>query len=118
MAASRANLSARSFAVLSRMACLSATYSAIACWPSRNRSCFFFKAIAAGVSREFVLNFQTPFGAGADSSKNSISGTALVDLGQVVEPLVVRDNALQCPITRIGVRLAAMKTRHRPRGDA
>jgi hypothetical protein len=95
------------------MACLSATYSAIACWPSRNRSSFFFKAIAPGVSGEFVLNFQTPFGAGADSSK-----TALVDLGQVVEPLVVRDNALQCSITGIGVRLAAMEAGHRPRSDA
>lgn len=113
MAASRANLSARSFAVLSRMACLSATYSAIACWPSRNRSCFFFKAIAAGVSREFVLNFQTPFGIWRGCRQ-----TALVDLGQVVEPLVVGDNALQCSITGIGVRLAAMEAGHRPRSDA
>ena len=38
-------------------------------------------------------------------------------LGQVVEPLIVRDNALQCPITSIGIRLTAMEAGYRPRGD-
>ena len=38
-------------------------------------------------------------------------------LSQIVEPLVVRDNALQCPIAGIGTRPAAMKTGDRPRRD-
>ncbi len=38
-------------------------------------------------------------------------------LGQIVEPLVVRDNALQGPIASICIRLAAMKTGDRPRRD-
>jgi hypothetical protein len=38
-------------------------------------------------------------------------------LGQIVEPLVVRDNALQCPIASICIRLPAMKTGDRPRRD-
>jgi hypothetical protein len=38
-------------------------------------------------------------------------------LGQVVEPLIVRDNPLQGPITSIAIRLTAMEAGHRPRGD-
>jgi hypothetical protein len=38
-------------------------------------------------------------------------------LSQIVEPLVVRDNALQGPIASICIRLAAMKTGDRPRRD-
>jgi hypothetical protein len=114
LAASRANLSARSFAVRSCMARLSARYSAIACWPSRNRSSFFCRAVVprSGVSDEFVLNVVTPFAAGRRSR-----GKSLVLLGQVVKPLIVRDYALQCPITSIGIRLTTVKAGHRPRGD-
>ena len=39
-------------------------------------------------------------------------------LSQIVEPLVVRDNALQGPIASICIRLAAMETGDRPRRDA
>ena len=38
-------------------------------------------------------------------------------LGQIVEPLAVRDNALQGSIASICIRLAAMKTGDRPRRD-
>ena len=44
-------------------------------------------------------------------------GKWLVLLGQIVEPLVVRDNALQCTIGSICVRLAAMEAGDRPRRD-
>ena len=40
-----------------------------------------------------------------------------MDLGQVVEPLIVRHYALQCPITGIAIRLATMEAGHRPRSD-
>jgi len=114
LAASRANRSARNFAVLSRMACLSARYSAMACWPSRNRSSFFCKAVEprSEVSGEFVLNVVTPFCRGPGNARQS-----LVYLGQIVEALIMRHNALQGPITSIRVGLSAMETRHRPCGD-
>ena len=41
----------------------------------------------------------------------------LMLLGQIVEPLVVRDNALQCPIASICIRLATMEAGDRPRRD-
>ena len=40
-----------------------------------------------------------------------------MDLGQVVKPLIMRHNTLQCPITGIAVRLAAVEAGHRPRCD-
>jgi hypothetical protein len=39
-------------------------------------------------------------------------------LGQIVEPLVMRNNALQCTIASICIRLAAMEVGDRPRRDA
>ena len=96
------------------MACLSAKYSAMACWPSRNRSSFFCRAVEprSEVSGEFVLNVVTPFCRGHGNARQS-----LVYLGQIVEALIMRHNALQGPITSISVGLAAMETRHRPCGD-
>src|SRR4051812_5855398 len=96
------------------MASFSARYSAMACWPSRNRSSFFCRAVEprSEVSGEFVLNIVTPFCRGPGNARQS-----LVDLGQIVETLIMRDNALQGPITSIGVRLSAMKARHRPCSD-
>src|SRR4029077_19076809 len=41
----------------------------------------------------------------------------LVYLGQIVEALIMRHNALQGPITSISVGLSAMEARHRPCGD-
>ena len=46
-----------------------------------------------------------------------MQGNHLVDLGQVVEALIMRHNALQGPITSISVGLSAMEARHRPCGD-
>src|SRR4051812_31129038 len=96
------------------MACLSARYSAMACWPSRNRSSFFCKAVEprSEVSGEFVLNVVTPFRRGPGNARQS-----LVYLGQIVEALIMRHNALQGPIASISVGLAAMEARHRPCGD-
>jgi hypothetical protein len=51
-----------------------------------------------------------------EPSANS-QGKSLILLRQIVEPLVVRDDALQCPIASICTRLAAMKTGDRPRRD-
>src|SRR4051812_21084764 len=114
LAASRANRSARNFAVRSRMACLSARYSAIACWPSRNRSSFFCKAVAprSEVSEELVLNVVTPFCRGTGDARRS-----LVYLGQIVEALIMRHDALQGPVTSISVGLSAMEARHGPSGN-
>ena len=96
------------------MACLSARYSAMACWPSRNRSSFFCKAVEprSEVSEEFVLNVVTPFCRGPGNARQS-----LVYLGQIVEALIMRHNALQGPITSISVGLSAMEAGHRPCGD-
>ena len=96
------------------MACLSARYSAMACWPSRNRSSFFCKAVEprSEVSGEFVLNVVTPFCRGPGNARQS-----LVYLGQIVEALIMRHNALQGPIASISVGLSAMEARHRPCGD-
>lgn len=44
-------------------------------------------------------------------------GNQLVYLGQIVETLIMRHNALQGPITSISVGLSAMEARHRPCGD-
>ena len=44
-------------------------------------------------------------------------GKWLVLLGQIVEPLVVRDNALQCTIASICIQLATMEAGDRPRRD-
>jgi hypothetical protein len=44
-------------------------------------------------------------------------GKTLMLLGQIVEPLVMRDNALQGPIASICIRLAAMETGDSPRRD-
>jgi hypothetical protein len=44
-------------------------------------------------------------------------GKTLMLLGQIVEPLVVRDNPLQGPIASICIRLAAMEAGDRPRRD-
>lgn len=38
-------------------------------------------------------------------------------LGQVVNPLIVRHYALQCPITGIAIRLPPVEAGHRPRCD-
>ena len=86
----------------------------MACWPSRNRSSFFCKAVEphSEVSGEFVLNVVTPFCRGPGNARQS-----LVYLGQIVEALIMRHNALQGPITSISVGLSAMEARHRPCGD-
>jgi hypothetical protein len=59
-----------------------------------------------------VLNVVTPFCCGPGNARQS-----LVYLGQIVEALIMRHNALQGPITSISVGLSAMEARHRPGGD-
>jgi len=60
LSASRANLSARNLAVLSRTACWSASYSVIASLPSR--SGLFLKSPSARSSWwDFIVNVATPF---------------------------------------------------------
>ena len=59
-----------------------------------------------------MLNVVTPFCRGSGNARQS-----LVYLGQIVETLIMRHNALQGPITSIGVGLSAMEARHRPCRD-
>ena len=59
-----------------------------------------------------MLNVVTPFCCGPCNARQS-----LVYLGQIVETLIMRHNALQGPITSMSVGLSAVEARHRPCGD-
>ncbi len=68
-----------------------------------------------GTTRSRVSFFMNKFRRLGFVDYNRPTAKELMLLGQIVEPLVVRDNALQCPIASICIRLAAMETGDSPR---
>ena len=88
--ASRASLSARNRAVFSRVAARAASYSAIACCPSRSCCSFFLKAASARSRARLasVSNLVTPFRANPLAGQTFLPEDRMppVDVGSSTEP--------------------------------